>query len=88
MTQRTPRFPGIKRHTPDGRPLVSIGGYDSLQPGPYAFEYVGFRPPLKGEYYLSGAVVQAWRAPNDLPTAYHVVKLGEKYVARPAYQRA
>ena len=39
---------------------------------------LGFRAPKKGEYYLSGAVVQAYKAPNDLGCAYHVVapKLG------------
>ena len=33
-----------------------------------------FRPPRKGEYYLSGAVVVAYRAPNDLSTAFRIVK--------------
>jgi hypothetical protein len=31
-----------------------------------------FRPPLKGEYYLSGAIVQAYRAPSDLNTPYWI----------------
>jgi|WetSurMetagenome_2_1015567.scaffolds.fasta_scaffold158528_5 hypothetical protein len=29
-----------------------------------------FREPLKGEYYLSGAIIEAWPAPNDLSTKY------------------
>jgi hypothetical protein len=33
------------------------------------------RPPRKGEWYLSGADVQAYKAPNDLTTAYHIAKL-------------
>lgn len=33
------------------------------------------RPPLKGEWYLSGAVPLAYRAPNDLTTSYHIMKL-------------
>ena len=33
------------------------------------------RPPKKGEWYLSGAVVTAYRAPNDLSTEYHIAKL-------------
>lgn len=28
------------------------------------------RPPRKGEWYLSGAIVSAYRAPNDLDTPY------------------
>jgi hypothetical protein len=27
----------------------------------------------KGEFYLSGAIVEAYRARNDLSTLYHVV---------------
>ena len=34
---------------------------------------LGFRSPRKGEYYVSGARPAAYRAPNDLTTAYLVV---------------
>ena len=33
------------------------------------------RPPKKGEWYLSGAIPAAYRAPNDLTTSYHIMKL-------------
>jgi hypothetical protein len=33
------------------------------------------RPPKKGEWYLSGAIPQAWRALNDLTTPYVIVRL-------------
>lgn len=33
------------------------------------------RPPRRGEWYLSGAIVQAYRAPNDLSTPFHLAKL-------------
>lgn len=33
------------------------------------------RPPKKGEWYLSGAIAEAWRAPNDLTTPYHLARL-------------
>jgi len=33
-----------------------------------------FRCPLKGEYYLSGAIPQVYRSPNDLPTKYHIMR--------------
>jgi hypothetical protein len=35
------------------------------------------RPPRKGEWYLSGSIVEAYRAPNDyLPTmSYHIARL-------------
>ena len=34
-----------------------------------------FRCPKKGEWYLSGSPIEAYRAPNDLPTKYHIAKL-------------
>jgi len=33
-----------------------------------------FRPPRKGEFYLSGAIIEAYRAPNDLAGAYWIAK--------------
>ncbi len=34
-----------------------------------------FREPQAGEWYLSGSVPQCWRAPNNLSTKYHIVRL-------------
>ena len=34
-----------------------------------------FRPPKKGEWYLSGAIPEAYVARNDLSTPYHIVQL-------------
>lgn len=33
------------------------------------------RAPRRGEWYLSGAVVEGYRAPKDLSTPYHIAKL-------------
>lgn len=39
------------------------------------------RPPRKGEWYLSGAIIEAYRAPNDLPTMpFAIAKLVEVVV--------
>jgi hypothetical protein len=35
------------------------------------------RPPRAGEWYLSGAVIEAYRAPNDLSTPFHIAELVE-----------
>lgn len=35
------------------------------------------RPPKKGEWFLSGAVPEAYYAPNDLSTPYYIAKLVE-----------
>lgn len=51
------------------------------------YAHVGFRPPLKGEFYLSGAIVTGYRAPNDLSTAYHVVRPTHHAVASTWWQR-
>jgi hypothetical protein len=36
-----------------------------------------FRPPKKGEFYLSGAIITAYRAPNDLGTAHWIAVPGK-----------
>lgn len=33
------------------------------------------RAPQKGEWYLSGAIPEAYRAPNDLTTVFHILRL-------------
>ena len=33
------------------------------------------RPPRKGEWYLSGSIIEAYRAANDLLTPYHIAEL-------------
>lgn len=35
------------------------------------------RPPLQGEWYLSGAIVEAYYAPNDLITPFLIAKIVE-----------
>jgi len=34
-----------------------------------------FRPPKKGEWYLSGAIPGAYQAPNDLNDSYHILRI-------------
>lgn len=33
------------------------------------------RHPLKDEWYFSGAVIEAYQAPNDLSTVYHIAHI-------------
>ncbi len=33
------------------------------------------RCPKRGEWFLSGSIIEAYRAPNDLSTPYHIAKL-------------
>lgn len=34
-----------------------------------------FRRPRKGEWYLSGAILEAYRAPSDLSAEFHIARL-------------
>ena len=34
-----------------------------------------FRKPKKGEWYLSGAIVEVYQAPNNLTIEFYIAKL-------------
>lgn len=40
----------------------------------FFYRVLGYRPPKKGEYYLSGAKIAVYKAPNDLSCPYLVVE--------------
>jgi len=40
------------------------------------------RPPKKGEWYLSGAIPAAYKAPNDLSTEYLIAEIVDTEVIR------
>lgn len=40
-----------------------------------AVKIAEFRCPKRGEWFISGAIPQAYKAPNDLSTPYHIAKL-------------
>ena len=50
----------------------------------YFYRKLGFRAPKKGEWYLSGAIVTGYRAPNDFPetTKYWVIEPVAKAVPK------
>lgn len=53
--------------------VIPFEGLD--EPGAkWSWQSLGYRAPKKGEWYLSGAIVMAYRAPNDLATEYFVVR--------------
>jgi hypothetical protein len=46
----------------------------------YRFEAVStgeFRPPKAGEWFLSGAIVEAFQAYDDMTTSYHIATIQE-----------
>jgi len=43
--------------------------------GSFAAKTNEFRAPKKGEYYLSGAVPFAYKAPNDLSDKFRIMKI-------------
>jgi hypothetical protein len=46
----------------------------------------GFRNPKAGEFYLSGAIVAAYKAPNDLSSPYHIVTPGPDFIPLSFFQ--
>lgn len=43
-----------------------------------------FRCPRKGEWYLSGSIIEGYRAPSDLSMPFHIGRLVKgEYVWRP-----
>ena len=51
------------------------------------YQIVAFREPRRFEYYLSGAIVQGWEAPNDLPSRYHIARPTYFAIKREAWDR-
>jgi len=49
-----------------------------INPNFCEYEVKGFREPKKGEWYLSGATVKPYQAPNDLSGKYWVVEPTKK----------
>jgi hypothetical protein len=74
------------RPLPDRLPFEGLGrSLDGLstspsnsgalsRPGLRRWTRVGYREPKQGEFYVSGAIPAAYRAPNDLPSKYLVVR--------------
>lgn len=49
-----------------------VGGSGALPVRQWFTTALEFRPPRKGEFYISGAIPEVYRALNDLSTAYHI----------------
>jgi hypothetical protein len=47
--------------------------FEGMKTNPHTYDIVGFQAPKKGDYFLSGAVVQAHKAVQDMVTPYWVV---------------
>jgi len=56
-------------------PLADLYGSLKEQRHLRAIRTGEFRAPRKGEWYLSGAIVEAYRAPNDLTPEYQIAKI-------------
>lgn len=68
---------GLSRSEVTG-PLPSFGGGATVKGTRRQIKAVWTgekRCPRKGEWYLSGARIGAYRAPNDLSTEFHIARL-------------
>lgn len=54
----------------------------------WTYESRGFGKPKKGDYYLSGAIVEAWRAPNDLDTVFEIVEPVQEFKLKQVWMPA
>jgi hypothetical protein len=61
-----------KESTGKSYPLGS--GQPRLNPRARFVHTGEFRAPRKGDYYLSGAIPEAYLAPNDLSTSYYILR--------------
>ncbi len=41
--------------------------------GHHFVKCIGYRAPRRGEYYLAGAIMRAYRAVEDMTTHFHIV---------------
>lgn len=64
-------WPKFEEKSAEGIPLYPV----PYEPSKRAIWTGEFRPPKKGEWYLSGAIVEAYKAPNDLDTPRHIAKI-------------
>ena len=46
---------------------------------------IGLRKPRRGEFYLSGAIIEAYKAPDDLSGFFHVIIPTHRAI--PGYRR-
>ena len=44
----------------------------------FFYHVIGKRAPRRGEWYLSGAIIEAYQAPNDLTDEYTIVERGAR----------
>lgn len=56
----------------DNGHLPAVVQFEGIGPCYYVLDTMRF--PRRGEYYLSGAIIEAWRAPNDLSMSFRVVR--------------
>ncbi len=60
---------------PKGKPFLILPSVGIFPSAVKAVATGEFRPPKRGEWYLSGAEVMAYKAFNDLNTPYHLARI-------------
>ena len=71
-----------KRYTlPD---VIKFGDSSLISPQ-FFYEVIDFRAPKAGEWYISGAIPQAYQAPNDLGIEFLIAKKTQQAVQRTAW---
>lgn len=55
------------------QPVIVFEGLGGMA-SKWSYRRAGKAKPKRGEYYLSGAIPQAYKAPNDLTIEYEIVE--------------
>ncbi len=68
------------RMTHDNQYFVHFEGL-----GDYTFKVLHYLNPLKDDYFLSGAIPSAYKAPNRLSCSYWIVKPEKRVISQQVY---
>ena len=74
------RLKGKKWKLPD---VLPCGALSKM----FFYDVLDYREPRKGEYFISGAIPELYKAPNDLSTKYLTVTKIYPIKAKTIYER-
>jgi hypothetical protein len=71
----------VERSIFDGRNIMKFEGLNALT-SRWSFRVLGKRCPNKGEFFMSGAIPEAYKARQHLTQEYYIVEPIEEYSLR------
>ncbi len=72
----------------DGKPMKVYPGHSEFGTNKRIYACIGeYRCPKKDEFYLSGAIPEVYKAPNDLSMKYHIMQEVEEVPQPPQVKK-